>query len=633
MSADEEVDQSSLHTMNPKPQRRNSEESISEISTKSNSLRQDHEDLKAKYEQAQLDRDYYKELAHDMQGGPFVVLLVDGNEYMFNDELMRDSISGGQRAVIRLEEVLKASMKDLGLRNCSIVVRVFANHGALSRNLEKKGTRTAGGKIVGPFASKFTDTNDLFDFIFTSHISAMPKLLTSLRHFMDIPQCKHLYFAGCHDRSYVADLTPHRSSSRITLVDHTSFKTEFAELDMRVEELRDIFCPISRTPNTKSIGAQVKTSTRHDNLNLEIPSRSFFKQSRSAARTEPRGLICKYFQAGACKSGRACNFRHVKLPINSSNRAIEPVHHDSLAWQHIMQSSPMSSRNASAERDTSSSHSHRSVASTVHTSGSHSAGSSDGYFAARLPASVPAGKVAVNDSGHRLDIQAPFVSQKDDTDYKDRTAKKSLCNTFYLSGRCIRTNCGFDHSPVTEAVLNAHKRNMSRFPCRRGGACRRLGCANAHICQQTACVCRGGNRYCKFTTEIHMQELTVTKFVDGSGGDRTARYSTRVVEEGGDKRGDTPTAQLDGVEDEEDLLLDLGGDEAVSASTKTPSVNTQYADLGSEAVMIDSNDLPVPSYAETEDERLERETVQQEAAEDEERARADAYRCHSASWK
>ncbi|KAK4894779.1 hypothetical protein LTR27_007167 [Elasticomyces elasticus] len=632
MSADRGVDQASSHATGLELERRHFAEPKSDIATKgNNSLKQDHEELKANYEQAQLDRDHYKQLAHDLQGSPFVVLLVDGNEYMFNDELMRDSISGGQRAVIRLEEVLKASMKTLGLRNCSIVVRVFANHGALSRNLEKKGTRTAGGKIVGPFASKFTDTNDLFDFIFTAHISAMPKLLTSLRHFMDIPQCKHLYFAGCHDRSYVADLTPHRSSSRITLVDHTSFKTEFAELDMRVEELPDIFCPISRTrANIKSSSAQ---ASAHDNLNLEIRSRSFSRQSRPAAKAETRGLICKYFQAGACKSGRACNFRHVKLPINGSDRAIEPAHRDSLSWQHIMQSSPVSSRNASAERDASSSHSHPTVASTAHTSGSHSAGSSDGYFAARLPASVPAGKVAVNDSGHRLDIQAPFVSQKDDIDYKDRTAKKSLCNTFYLSGRCIRTNCGFDHSPVTEAVLNAHKRNMSRFPCRSGGACRRLGCANAHICQQAACVCRGGNRYCKFTTEVHMQDLTVAKFVDGSGGDRTARYFPRIVEEGGDKRVDTPTARFDGVEDEEDLLLDLGGDEAVSVSTKTPSVNTRYADLGSEAVMIDSNDLPVPIYAETEDERLERETVQQDAAEDEERARADAYRSHGASWK
>ncbi|KAK5733570.1 hypothetical protein LTR17_009558 [Elasticomyces elasticus] len=537
MSADRGVDQASSHATGLELERRHFAEPKSDIATKgNNSLKQDHEELKAKYEQVQLDRDHYKQLAHDLQGSPFVVLLVDGNEYMFNDELMRDSISGGQRAVIRLEEVLKASMITLGLRNCSIVVRVFANHGALSRNLEKKGTRTAGGKIVGPFASKFTDTNDLFDFIFTAHIS-------------------------CHDRSYVADLTQHRSSSRITLVDHPSFKTEFAELDMRVEELPDIFCPISQTrANIKSSSAQA--SSAHDNLNLEIRSRPFSRQSRSAAKAEPRGLICKYFQAGACKSGRACNFRHVKLPINSSDRAIEPAHRDSLSWQHIMQSSPVSSRNASAERDASSSHSHRTVASTAHTSGSHSAGSSDGYFAARLPASVPAGKVAVNDSGHRLDIQAPFVSQKDDIDYKDRTARKSLFNTFYLSGRCIRTNCGFDHSPVTEAVLNAHKRNMSRFPCRRGGACRRLGCANAHICQQAACVCRGGNRYCKFMTEVHMQELTVAKFVDGSGDDRTARYFTRVVEEGGDKRVDTPTAQFDHVEDEEDLLLDLGGDEA-----------------------------------------------------------------------
>ncbi|KAK3628121.1 hypothetical protein LTR56_014250 [Elasticomyces elasticus] len=563
MSADEKVNQSSLHTMEPNSQRRNSEESIFEFATKSNSLKQDHEELEAKYEQAQLDRDYYKQQAHDMEGGPFVVLLVDGNDYIFSNEFMGDGVDGGLRAAHRLEEVLAARMEDLGIGNCSTIVRVYASHGHLSRILERQGVHTAGGKVVGPFAFKFTRTNDLFDFTFTAG-STRPKIRASLQHFMDIPQCKHFYFAGCHDRSYVADLTFYMpDGDRITLVDHTFFKSEFAELGMRIEKLSDIFRPVTRAcANTESSSTQVKTPSTHNIFTLDLRSRSLSRQSRSAAKTEPRGLICKYFQAGACKSGRACNFRHVKLPINSSNRAIEPVHHESLSWQHIMQSSSVCSRNASAESDTSSSHSHRSVASTVHTSGSHNANSSNDHFSARLPTSVPAGKVAVNDSGHRLDIQAPFVSQKDDADYKDRTARKNLCNTFYLSGRCIRTNCGFDHSPVTEAVLNAHKRNMSRFPCRSGGACRRLGCANAHICQQAACICRGGTHYCKFTAKVHMQELAVVEFVDGTGGDGATGYFTRAVEQGGDKRADTSSAQFDGAEDEEDLLLDLGGDEA-----------------------------------------------------------------------
>jgi hypothetical protein len=62
------------------------------------------------------------------------------------------------------------------------------------------------------------------------------------RLFADNSQCKHIFFAGCHDVGYLSVLTPYRGKSdRVTLLKAGSFHSEFSSLDLPVRELRTCF--------------------------------------------------------------------------------------------------------------------------------------------------------------------------------------------------------------------------------------------------------------------------------------------------------------------------------------------------------------------------------------------------------
>lgn len=58
----------------------------------------------------------------------------------------------------------------------------------------------------------------------------------------DNNQCKHIFFAGCHDAGYLSLLTPYRGKSdRITLIKAASFHHEYESLNLPVWELPRVF--------------------------------------------------------------------------------------------------------------------------------------------------------------------------------------------------------------------------------------------------------------------------------------------------------------------------------------------------------------------------------------------------------
>lgn len=62
------------------------------------------------------------------------------------------------------------------------------------------------------------------------------------RLFVDLNQCRHIYFAGCHDTGFGSLLTPYRNrGDRITLIKGASFHREFEELNLPIRELRSVF--------------------------------------------------------------------------------------------------------------------------------------------------------------------------------------------------------------------------------------------------------------------------------------------------------------------------------------------------------------------------------------------------------
>jgi hypothetical protein len=142
------------------------------------------------------------------------------------------------------------------------MVRIYANLKGLSQTLARQGVGLCGNesRSLAPFACSFTRAQDFFDFVDAGEgkeradfkingtcLVNMQNLYSSVteifRLFVDNPQCKHIFFAGCHDSGYVNTLTPHTKSAgeRITLIRGSYFWHEFGSLGLQVLELPTVF--------------------------------------------------------------------------------------------------------------------------------------------------------------------------------------------------------------------------------------------------------------------------------------------------------------------------------------------------------------------------------------------------------
>ena len=78
--------------------------------------------------------------------------------------------------------------------------------------------------------------------------------LEMFRLFADNNQCKHIFFAGCHDSGYSNLLTPYRGrTDRITLLKGAGFHSEYERLDLPVRELPSVFMSTSLGGNGSMI--------------------------------------------------------------------------------------------------------------------------------------------------------------------------------------------------------------------------------------------------------------------------------------------------------------------------------------------------------------------------------------------
>ena len=104
-------------------------------------------------------------MAKGSDRNPFVLVLIDGDGYVFDDDLVSAGADGGQRAAQRLNAAVKESLRTRGLEHCKIVVRVYANLSGLSRALSRAKLAGADKRSLAPFVANFNRSNDLFDFV------------------------------------------------------------------------------------------------------------------------------------------------------------------------------------------------------------------------------------------------------------------------------------------------------------------------------------------------------------------------------------------------------------------------------------------------------------------------------------
>jgi hypothetical protein len=374
-----------------------------------------------------------------------------------------------------------------------------------------------------------------------------------MRDTQSAAQCRHIFFAGCHDTGYLSELTPYAGNrDRITLVRTPAFHPEFSKLGIRIEDFPNIFrtTPLEGQPPITSIKTPPPTTG----------------EPTTASAADNNVTVCAFYQKGICKYGKGCRNLHIKASINGSVAGTSGNLSDIRDWR----------QNSSTAKSNLPFHMPH-VAKSDNDFMSADTIASDPLqlqidLATMLPkdSDVPRNEIPVNKNQHRLDVYIPPPSPEERFAFQNRIAVLKLCNNHHLLGNCPDPDtCGYDHSPVTPAMLNCLKQVVRNNPCPRKGACRALSCLNGHICQKVDCKWRGGKQYCKFGLQAHTQSLEVAQFVQGFGQKDHADSGAANWEEGS-KSSTSPIDKPRALHDESDgepefeegALLDHAADAA-----------------------------------------------------------------------
>ncbi|RAQ45430.1 hypothetical protein AFGD_005775 [Aspergillus flavus] len=406
--------------------------------------------LKSDYEEEKEAREKYKKLARGQERNPFVLVLVDGDGYLFKDHLVKAGAEGGMKAAQLLNDSIKELLNDqLGSQadQCRVMVRIYSNILGLSKTLARAGLVGNEARSLSPFASSFTRSQDLFDYIDAGDKKegADYKIREMFRLFADNNQCKHIFFAGCHDAGYLSLLTPYRGKAdRITLIKTASFHPEYDKLGLPVRETSAVFTSTSASPPVG--GNNITTATRP---------------------------VCRHFQKGICRFGKECTKLHV-MPNQQYTKSL-----------YDTPTQPASLTSKPREQE---------------------------YYARFLPrvSTKSQESIAINRDGERIDTYCPLPSQEEWELYCQRAKRHKLCNKFHLGGECGNLSCEFDHSPIESACLNVLMYIMRQHMCTRGAGCRSIKCYLGHHCQKDNCK---GVKPCKFNRQGHTLNLQVAQWV------------------------------------------------------------------------------------------------------------------------
>ncbi|KAL4778548.1 hypothetical protein BJX76DRAFT_352533 [Aspergillus varians] len=244
--------------------------------------------LKSDYEEQRKLIDRRKQSKETQDQNPFVLVLVDGDHYLFADYLVQAGKTGGKQAA----QLLRASIADLTREllgnegpQCRIMVRIYSNMLKLSKSMARTGLVRNEARSFSKFAASFSGAEYLFDYVDTGESTggANCKINETFNLFVDSSQCRHIIFAACHNTKHLPLLLPYRGrTDHITLLKTDSFCAEFASFDLAVRELPTVFMSMSMTQ-------------------APIPSPTIPRHPK----------ICHYYPKGNCSYGRECKNIHI----------------------------------------------------------------------------------------------------------------------------------------------------------------------------------------------------------------------------------------------------------------------------------------------------------------------------------
>ncbi|KAK7432005.1 hypothetical protein QQZ08_001295 [Neonectria magnoliae] len=467
---------------------------LSDILEQYATLIESYKRLKSDYEEEREGRERYKQLARGHERNPFALVIVDGDGYIFSESLVAQGEEGGVKAAKQLNDAIQLSLRRKGLESCEVMVRVYANLVGLSKCLSKNGLCGAEKRSLASFTSGFNRSYGLTDFVDAGELkeNADHKMKAMLRLYADNAQCKHIYFAACHDVGYIADLTPYRgNTSLFTLIRTPSllFHNEFTKLGMNIEELPGVFrnTPLTMYSSTQA-HASKNTSLNMGKLASQLPDNP--AQSLGGPTNDGQSR-CAFYAAGKCKYGNGCKFVHgsAKPPTPEFSYGGLSRSHMSHSWRSNDDVSDLVNRTQGSVRPR----------SDVGLLPKHD--------------DIPNGHVAVNKNGDRLDPYIPLASTRAMKRFKELSGTTKLCNKKLLADSCYDDNCKYNHNPIPEELKPILELLSRSVPCPRRGSCKDASCTYGHVCQKTDCKRRGGKAPCRFPISMCSGDLELDTFI------------------------------------------------------------------------------------------------------------------------
>lgn len=120
--------------------------------------------------------------------------------------------------------------------------------------------------------------------------------------------------------------------------------------------------------------------------------------------------------------------------------------------------------------------------------------------------------IPINKDGDRLDTYCPHPSPSAMDEYYHRANEHKVCNNYHLSGECGDMSCQYDHSDVSDTIIEVLRYILLQHPCPRAGKCRSIKCYMGHLCQKPNCKAVKSWQ-CRYNQHAHTLDLGVSQWV------------------------------------------------------------------------------------------------------------------------
>ncbi|KAF2016462.1 hypothetical protein BU24DRAFT_450977 [Aaosphaeria arxii CBS 175.79] len=440
------------------------------------------------------------QLRNSLESSNFVLALIDGDGFIFQDLLLKAGADGGSEAASKLQASIQQHVESLygGIsRKWPIMVHVYVSLDKLAQKLASVLLLRHPTELRA-FAQSFGVNQPLFSIIDVGQGKerADYRIKEMLRTFGDNPTCKHIIFAGSHDSGYLLNLDQYKhdltKASRITLLESTEPARGFAELP---NFHRARFDAVFRTNPLPDYVPPLKPAVPHTVL-------------RTASN-------------GNAQSGIASPGPEVQTPIPKRQSPVSvqpaPVQSAPVQPSPVQPASPAVSASRSG-----------SVDSTWATVGKN--GASGNTISLQTKGQKKKKYIYYNKNGQRLDEPLPPRDENGSVALTRRMNEtgRNLCNNWHLNrGQCPSgTSCRFQHEPkLSTSELNALRYKTRQLLCKDRG-CENFDCYLGHQCSHERDVgsCQYGNN-CHFRVTHGMErakaerwdEDSNVEFLSGSG--------------------------------------------------------------------------------------------------------------------